>query len=92
MNSQIEFKHRLFEKLKSSTREYTYRDKGILGINVGDKMNEYWNTNISDDGILMGEDVNFCYMWRKIGGKVYAAPYAKTTHVGSYEFSGTLNP
>ena len=85
-------KRHVFEKLKSSTREYTYGDKGILGINVGDKMNEYWNTNISDEGGLMGEDVNFCYMWRKLGGKVYAAPYAKTTHVGSYEFSGTLNP
>lgn len=85
-------KRHVFEKLKSSTREYTYQDKGILGINVGDKMNEYWNTNISDEGGLMGEDVNFCYMWRKLGGKVYAAPYAKTTHVGSYEFSGTLNP
>ena len=85
-------KRHVFEKLKSSTREYTYRDQGILGINVGDKMNEYWNTNISDEGGLMGEDVNFCYMWRKLGGKVYAAPYAKTTHVGSYEFSGTLNP
>ena len=55
-------------------------------------MNEYWNTNISDEGTLMGEDVNFCHMWRKLGGKVYAAPYAKTTHVGSYEFAGTLNP
>ena len=85
-------KRHVFEKLKSSTREYTYSDQGILGINVGDKMNEYWNTNISDEGGLMGEDVNFCYMWRKLGGKVYAAPYAKTTHVGSYEFSGTLNP
>lgn len=85
-------KRHVFEKLKSSTRAYTYRDQGILGINVGDKMNEYWNTNISDEGGLMGEDVNFCYMWRKLGGKVYAAPYAKTTHVGSYEFSGTLNP
>ena len=82
----------VFEKLKDSTREYTYTGSGILGANPGDKMNEYWNTNISDEGKLMGEDVNFCYMWRKLGGKVYAAPYAKTTHVGSYEFSGTLNP
>ena len=85
-------KRSVFEKLKSSAREYTYTGSGILGANPGDKMNEYWNTNISDKGTLMGEDVNFCYMWRKLGGKVYAAPYAKTTHVGSYEFSGTLNP
>jgi GT2 family glycosyltransferase len=85
-------KRSVFEKLKGHTRKYTYTGTGILGVNPGDNMNEYWNTNISDEGIMMGEDVNFCYMWRKLGGKVYAAPYAKTTHIGSYEFSGTLNP
>jgi len=85
-------KRSVFEKLKDSTRTYIYAGLPMLGINSGDRMNEYWTTDISDEGILMGEDVNFCYMWRKLGGKVYAAPYAKTTHVGSYEFSGTLNP
>lgn len=85
-------KRSVFEKLKNITRTYTYSGSGILGVEPGDKMNEYWNTNISDEGNLLGEDVNFCYMWRKLSGKVYAAPYAKTTHVGAYEFSGTLNP
>jgi len=85
-------KRSVFEKLKSSVRSYTYTGSGILGINAGDKIYEFWNTNIDDKGLWMGEDVNFCYMWRNLGEKVYAAPYAKTTHVGSYEFSGTLNP
>jgi hypothetical protein len=85
-------KRSVFEKLKDSTRSYTYTGKGVLGLNSGDRLNEYWNTNIDDNGNWMGEDVNFCYMWRNLNGKVYAAPYAKTTHVGSYEFSGTLNP
>ena len=82
----------VFEKLKPSVRTYTYTGSEILGINSGDKIHEFWNTNIDDKGSWMGEDVNFCYMWRNLGEKVYAAPYAKTTHVGSYEFSGTLNP
>lgn len=85
-------KRSVFEKLKDATRQYIYTGSGVQGINPGDKMNEYWACNISDNNTLMGEDVNFCYMWRKLGGKVYAAPYANTTHVGSYEFSGTLNP
>lgn len=85
-------KRSVFDKLKNSVREYKYSGSGVLGISQGDKIREYWNTNISDEGIWMGEDVNFCNMWRKIGGKVYAAPYTRTTHVGSYEFSGTLNP
>lgn len=85
-------KRSVFEKLKDSARSYIYSGSNILGINPGDKIYEFWNTSISDKGTWMGEDVNFCYMWRKQGGKVYAAPYTKTTHVGSYEFSGTLNP
>lgn len=85
-------KRSTFEKLKEKVRTYIYTGSGILGINYGDRVYEFWNTNISEEGIWMGEDVNFCYMWRKLGGKVYAAPYAKTTHIGSYEFSGTLNP
>ncbi|MSX83312.1 MAG: hypothetical protein F2740_03090 [Actinobacteria bacterium] len=85
-------KRSVFEKMKDVTQEYTYIGEGVLGANSGDKMNKYWSTEISDEGSLMGEDVNFCNVWRKLGGKIYAAPYAKTTHVGSYEFSGTLNP
>lgn len=85
-------KRSVFDKLKDSVRSYIYTGSGVLGINPGDKIHEFWNTSISKEGTWMGEDVNFCYMWRELGGKIYAAPYAKTTHVGSYEFSGTLNP
>jgi hypothetical protein len=85
-------KRSVFEKLSDSVRSYTYGGSGVLGVNPGNQIKEYWKTDISDNGTWMGEDVNFCYMWRKLGNKVYAAPYAKTTHVGSYEFSGTLNP
>lgn len=84
-------KREVFEKLKDKVRSYIYMGSGVEGINNGDTIYEFWKTDISDDGSWMGEDVNFCYMWRKFGGKVYAAPYTKTTHVGSYEFSGTLN-
>lgn len=85
-------KRSVFEKLKDSVKSYSYGGFGVQGINPGDRVYQYWASNVSDEGLLMGEDVGFCYMWRKLGGKVYAAPYVKTTHVGSYEFSGTLNP
>lgn len=84
-------KRSTFEKLKDSVRKYIYSGSGVLGVNPGETVYEFWNTDIANE-IWMGEDVNFCHMWRKLGGKVYAAPYAKTTHIGSYEFSGTLNP
>jgi hypothetical protein len=85
-------KRSVFEKMKNSARSYIYTGSHVLGVDYGDKMHEFWKTNISDEGKHMGEDVNFCYMWRKLGGRVYAAPYTRNTHVGSYEFSGTLNP
>ena len=85
-------KRSVFEKLKSSVRSYTYMGTGISEINKGDKIYEFWKTDIDKNNKWMGEDINFCYMWRELGNKIYAAPYARTTHVGSYEFSGTLNP
>jgi hypothetical protein len=85
-------KRSVFDKLKESVRSYKYSGSEMQGISSGDKVYEFWKTDISEEGLAMGEDVNFCHMWRKLGNKVYAAPYAKTTHVGSYEFSGTLNP
>ena len=83
-------KRSVFEKLKNSARPFTYNGVDVQGIDNGDKLNEYWKCDIIGDS-LFGEDVNFCHMWRKLGGKIFAAPYAKTTHVGAHEFSGTLN-
>lgn len=82
----------VFEKLKPYVNKYKYTGSEILGVNYGDTVHEFWKTGVMENDNWAGEDVNFCNMWRKIGGKVYAAPYTRTTHVGSYEFSGTLNP
>lgn len=84
-------KKEVFLKLKETVRKYKYTGTGISGIAFGDTIHEFWKTSVSDEGTFMGEDITFCYMWRKLGGKVYAAPYTKTTHVGNYEFSGTLS-
>lgn len=83
-------KRSVFDKMKEHVAEYIYQGEGILGVNSGDKMHQYWECGI-DNKRWMGEDVNFCHIWRQLNGKVYAAPYAKTTHVGSYEFFGSLN-
>jgi len=83
-------KRSVFDKMKGSVLEYTYSGDGVLGINHGDKIHQYWECGI-DDGRFLCEDVNFCHIWRGLGEKVYAAPYAKITHIGSYEFSGLLD-
>ena len=82
-------KKEVFEKLKEVTDSYTYSGHGILGIEQGEKMYQYWKSGITKEGHLSGEDINFCNMWRDLGEKVYAAAWAKTTHIGSYEFSGS---
>lgn len=83
-------KRSVFETMKDHVPEYIYAGDGVQGIGAGELLHQYWECGI-DDKKWMGEDVNFCHIWRKLGGKIYAAPYAKTTHIGSYEFSGTLN-
>jgi hypothetical protein len=39
---------------------------------------------------LLSEDYHFCHEWRKLGGKVWAAPWCKIGHFGTYNFSGQL--
>jgi len=38
----------------------------------------------------LSEDYNFCYLIRKIGGKVWFCPWMQLQHVGSYVFGGSL--
>lgn len=50
---------------------------------------EYFKTSVLD-GKLLSEDYELCKDWRELGGKVYAAPYVSMTHIGTYEYMGSL--
>jgi GT2 family glycosyltransferase len=39
---------------------------------------------------FIGEDVRFCREWRALGGKVWLAPWVRSTHVGTYAFPGDI--
>lgn len=54
------------------------------------RMSEYFATSIDADGALLSEDYHFCETWRKHGGEVYAHPFIKLEHVGTYVFGGDL--
>ncbi len=43
-----------------------------------------------EDGRSLSEDITFCKRWRDIGGRLYAAPWVRTTHVGPHYFRGEL--
>lgn len=75
-------KRQVFEKMQPN--------KSSFKSNYGDHQTiEFFRTFVKD-GTLFSEDYGFCSEWRDLGGKVYAAPWIAITHIGSYEFKGTI--
>lgn len=81
-------KREVFEKLKPHTPTY-------INMNVPQLMNkevhQYFALSIDPDTKhLYSEDYHFCNEWRKIGGEVWAAPWAMGVHIGSYHFGSHI--
>jgi hypothetical protein len=51
---------------------------------------EFFATSIDESGALLSEDYHFCELWKKHGGKIYANPFIKLDHVGTYVYSGDI--
>lgn len=51
---------------------------------------EFFATSIDDSGALLSEDFHFCELFRKHGGKIYANPFIKLDHMGSYTYNGDI--
>ena len=51
---------------------------------------EFFATSIDSTGALLSEDYHFCELWRKHGGKIYANPFIKLEHVGTYIYTGDI--
>ena len=87
-------KRNVFELLKPHVPVY-YNDVNDLGksLNNRDPIHEYFATSIEPGTErLLSEDYHFCHIWRKIDGKVFAAPWAELSHIGTYAFEGRLTP
>lgn len=51
----------------------------------------YFDTVIDKDSErYLSEDYMFCQWWRNIGGKIYLCPWMKTSHIGTYHFTGDM--
>jgi hypothetical protein len=70
----------VFEKLAEHTPTYI----GNWGEYTGRTIYAFFQTSI--DVNLLSEDYHFCNEWRKIGGKVLIAPYARSKHYGTFGF------
>lgn len=88
-------KRRVFDKLKPKTKHYTMNENDHMMASIKEKkVGDYFSLSIDKEAnnVLLSEDYHFCKSWRKIGGKVWAAPWVNLSHVGTYEFKGKPEP
>jgi len=58
---------------------------------VGTQIANIFDTSISpDDNRYLSEDYHFSDLARANGFRIWAAPWARLTHTGTYIFSGEL--
>ena len=86
-------KRNVFEVLKDKVPTYT--NDVIAAIHLDqprEVIHEFFATSIDKDSgnRLLSEDYHFCKIAREAGFKVWAAPWAKLAHTGSYIFNGEL--
>lgn len=84
-------KRGVFEHLAPHVPVYrTSTVKTPAGEFVQPPVSEFFATSIDDTGALLSEDYHFCELWRKHGGKVFANPFIKLEHVGTYVYGGNI--
>jgi len=85
-------KRRVFEDL--APHVHTYRISSVKDETTGEYARpltrEYFATSIDHTGALLSEDYHFCELWRNHGGKIYANPFIKLYHVGTYVYQGNI--
>lgn len=81
-------KRHVIEKMKSWTPRFR---NDMSAMQAGEEIYSFFMDPICPDtGRFLSEDYFFCEQWRKHGGKIYAAPWCKLGHMGTYLFEGTL--
>jgi len=84
-------KRKVFEYLKGAVPKYRPgTDKDAEGNFKYKEVNEFFATSIKD-GVLLSEDWHFCELARQYGMQVYANPFIKLDHIGTYTYSGSLS-
>lgn len=78
---------RTFEKLMQASSENTYNGPN------GTKQFAFFDTEInSDTRLFSGEDYFFCHTLKKIGGRIWLAPWLNLSHQGKYLFTESQTP
>ena len=85
-------KRKVFEDLMPHVPTYrtsSFKDP-VTGEYAKPLTHEFFATSIDDSGALLSEDYHFCELWRKHGGTIWANPFIKLEHVGTYVFGGDI--
>ena len=83
-------KRRVFQDLMPHVPTYRTSSHQENGEYIKPLTHEFFATSIDHTGALLSEDYHFCDLWRKHGGKIYANPFIKLEHVGTYVFGGDI--
>jgi hypothetical protein len=80
-------KREVFSALKPSTRASKLGSAVIGQISAQTPVHHYFDTGVdTNTGEFLSEDYAFCQKWKQAGGKIYAAPWIQTIHIGTHHF------
>jgi hypothetical protein len=83
-------KRKVFEDLIPHVPTYRVSTHKENGEYIKPLTHEFFATSIDSTGALLSEDYHFCELWSKHGGKIYANPFIKLEHVGTYVYGGDI--
>ena len=84
-------KRHVIENMIAAHPELKYRDNIGIGPQYEPHMYGLFDTMIDPDGNYLSEDWTFCYLWRLMGGKVFADTGIKLDHTGYHKYAGDLD-
>ena len=84
-------KRGVIEAMIAAHPELKYRDNIGIGPQYEPHMYGLFDTMIDPDGNYLSEDWTFCYLWRLMGGKVFADTGIKLDHTGYHKYAGDLD-
>jgi len=82
----------VFEKMKDHVDSYINNVKVLNTEQQAERIYEYFPVFIDEHELLLSEDFGFCKKARDLGIKIWAAPWVKLGHFGTYLFEGGLLP
>jgi hypothetical protein len=81
-------KRHVIEKMIEAHPQLKYNDNVGIGKHLEPNMYGLFDTMIDDHKNYLSEDWTFCYLWRKMGGKVFADYKIKLNHAGFHVYEG----